>query len=59
MDVSEIQKYMYDTNGDHISILYKDGSLKDISDASEILNVAMLSKKIANIISVINVSDKK
>lgn len=45
MDVSEIQKYMYDTNGDHISILYKDGSLKDISDASEILNVAMLSKK--------------
>ena len=44
--VSEIQKDMYDVNDDHITILYKDGSMKDIADASEILNVALLSKKI-------------
>ena len=44
--VSEIQKDMYDVNDDHITILYKNGSMKDIADASEILNVALLSKKI-------------
>ena len=44
--VSEIQKDMYDVNDDHITILYKDGTMKDIADASEILNVALLSKKI-------------
>ena len=45
-NVSEIQKDMYDVNDDHITILYKDGTMKDIADASEILNVALLSKKI-------------
>ena len=44
--VSEIRKDMYDVNDDHITILYKDGTMKDIADASEILNVALLSKKI-------------
>ena len=31
---------------DHISILYKDGTIKDITEASEILNISLLSKKI-------------
>ncbi len=43
---SEISKDMYDLNDDHINILYKDGNLKDITEASEILNVSLLSKKI-------------
>lgn len=41
-----IQKDMYDINDDHISILSKDGQLKDITEASEILNIDLLSKKI-------------
>ncbi|WP_027456152.1 HD domain-containing protein [Xylanibacter brevis] len=45
-NVSEIQKDMYSVDDDSIDILYKDGSIKDISEASEILNVALLSKKI-------------
>ena len=46
MSVNTIQKDMYDINDDHISILYKDGTIKDIADASELLNVDLLSKKI-------------
>ena len=46
MSVSTIQKDMYDVNEDRISILYKDGMIKDISESSEILNVGLLSKKI-------------
>lgn len=49
---------MYDINDDHISILYKDGTIKDIAEASELLNVDLLSKKFANITFVINVCDK-
>ena len=45
-DVSRIQKDMYDVNDDQISILYKDGTIKDITDASDLLNVSLLSKKI-------------
>lgn len=45
-DISTIQKDMYDLDDDHITILYKDGSMKDITEASEILNVSLLSKKI-------------
>ena len=44
--VSAIEKDMYDVNDDHITILYKDGQMKDIAEASEILNVSLLSKKI-------------
>ena len=47
MSVNTIQKDMYDINDDKIAILYKDGTLKDISEASEILNVELLSKKIS------------
>ena len=45
-NVSTIQKDMYDIDDDHITILYKDGTMKDIAEASEILNVQLLSKKI-------------
>ena len=46
MSLNTIAKDMYDVNDDHISILYHDGTTKDITEASEILNVALLSKKI-------------
>lgn len=46
LSVNTIQKDMYDINDDHISILYKDGTIKDIAEASELLNVDLLSKKI-------------
>ena len=46
MSVNPIQKDMYSIDDDSIDILYKDGTIKDISEASEILNVALLSKKI-------------
>ena len=44
--VAEIGKDMYNPADDSIGILYKDGTVKDIADASEILNVQLLSKKI-------------
>ena len=46
MSVNTIQKDMYNVDDDSITILYKDGSVKDISEASELLNVQLLSKKI-------------
>ena len=44
--LNKIGKDMYDIHDDHISILYRDGTLKDIAEASEILNIELLSKKI-------------
>ena len=46
MSLTEIGKDMYNPEDDSIGILYKDGTVKDIADASEILNVQLLSKKI-------------
>ena len=46
MCVAEIGKDMYNPADDSIGILYKDGTVKDIAEASEILNVQLLSKKI-------------
>ncbi len=46
MSLTEIGKDMYDPEDDSIGILYKDGTVKDIAEASEILNVQLLSKKI-------------
>ena len=46
MYVAEIGKDMYNPADDSIGILYKDGTVKDIAEASEILNVQLLSKKI-------------
>lgn len=45
--VSKIEKDMYDIHEDHITILFKDGTMKDIAEASEILNVSLLSKKVS------------
>ena len=44
--LTEIGKDMYNPADDSIGILYKDDTVKDISEASEILNVQLLSKKI-------------
>ena len=44
--LTEIGKDMYNPEDDSIGILYKDGTVKDIAEASEILNVQLLSKKI-------------
>ena len=46
MSLNTIQKDMYSVDDDSIAILYKDGTIKDISEASELLNVQLLSKKI-------------
>ena len=46
LTLTEIGKDMYNPEDDSIGILYKDGIVKDISEASEILNVQLLSKKI-------------
>ena len=46
LSVTEIGKDMYNPEDDSIGILYKDGTVKDIAEASEILNVQLLSKKI-------------
>ena len=46
MTLTEIGKDMYNPEDDSIGILYKDGTVRDIADASEILNVQLLSKKI-------------
>ena len=41
-----INSKMYTTLDDKISILYKDNSTKDISEASDMLNIQLLSKKV-------------
>ena len=46
MSINEIQKDMYNVDDDSIAILYKNGEIRDISEASELLNVQLLSKKI-------------
>jgi hypothetical protein len=46
MSVNTIQKDMYNVDDDSIAVLYKDGTIKDVSEASELLNVQLLSKKI-------------
>ena len=47
MSLNTIQKDMYNVDDDSIAILYKDGTIKDdFAEASELLNVQLLSKKI-------------
>lgn len=46
MSVSTIQKDMYNVDDDCIAVLYKDGTIRDVAEASELLNVQLLSKKI-------------
>jgi HD superfamily phosphohydrolase len=40
------KKDMYDINDDHISMLFNDGTIRDITDVSDLLNINLLSKKI-------------
>jgi len=42
----EISTNMYNEQDDSIDILYKDGSCRDISEASDMLNIQLLSKRI-------------
>jgi hypothetical protein len=42
----EISTNMYNEADDSIDILFKDGSTKDIAEASDMLNIQLLSKKI-------------
>jgi hypothetical protein len=37
---------MYNEADDSIAILYKDGSTQDIAEASDMLNIELLSKKV-------------
>jgi len=46
MSLRTLEKDMYNVDDDSIAILYKDGVIKDIAEASELLNVQLLSKKI-------------
>ncbi len=42
----EVEQNMYDAAKDCIQILYKDGSIKEIARASDLLSVSLLSKKV-------------
>ena len=46
LSADSITTDMYSEEDDSIAILYKDGTIKDISDASDMLNIQLLSKKI-------------
>ncbi len=46
MSINTIEKDMYSVDDDAIDILYKDGTIRNICDASEILNVQLLSRKV-------------
>ena len=41
-----IEKNMYDPADDSIDIIYKDGTMKNIAEASDMLNISLLSKKV-------------
>ena len=41
-----IEKNMYDPADDSIDIIYKDGTIKNIAKASDMLNISLLSKKV-------------
>lgn len=43
---SAMEKDMYKIEDDSIEIIYNDGSTKDIADASDMLNISLLSKKV-------------
>ncbi len=39
------KKDMYNMNDDHISILFNDGTLKDVADVSDLINMNILAHK--------------
>ena len=46
MSVVTLSKDMYSPDEDSIDILYNDGTIRDITEASELLNVELLSRKV-------------
>ena len=46
MSMNVVEKDMYSVDDDRIAILMNDGTIRDIAEASEMLNVALLSKKV-------------
>ena len=44
--IHAIEKNMYDEKDDSIDIIYKNGTIKNIAEASDMLNISLLSKKI-------------
>lgn len=46
MSTSSIEKNMYDEADDSIDILYNDGTTRNIAEASDMLNISLLSKKV-------------
>ena len=46
VSVPRIEKNMYNPADDSIDILYKDGTTKNIAEASDMLNIQLLSKKV-------------
>ena len=46
MSLGTMQKDMYSVDDDSIDILYKDGTIRNVLDASEIFNVHLLSRKV-------------
>ena len=46
VSVPSIEKNMYNPADDSIDILYKDGTTKNIAEASDMLNIQLLSKKV-------------
>lgn len=50
VSVPSIEKNMYNPADDSIDILYKDGTTKNIAEASDMLNIQLLSKKVKKIL---------
>lgn len=46
VSASRIERNMYDPADDSIDVLYNDGSIKNIAEASDMLNISLLSRKI-------------
>jgi uncharacterized protein len=46
IDTQLITTDTYNNKADSINILYKDGTIKDIADASDMLNIGVLTKKV-------------
>ncbi|MEG1837668.1 MAG: HD domain-containing protein [Bacteroidaceae bacterium] len=46
VSTSSIEKNMYDQADDSIDIMYNDGTIKNIAEASDMLNISLLSKKV-------------
>ena len=46
LSISSIENDMYKKEDDSIEIIYNDGSTKDIAEASDMLNISLLSRKV-------------